>query len=429
MNKLQIKEYQMIFHNRNTQWRGIDLAVRLIGVLVWLLLVVGSVQGQTIPAEQVRAVSWSPDGQQVALAYQDGTLKLYNAASAALALTINAHTSPFYTLAWSPDGALIASGGDNALRVWAAVTGALVYEYREVGDDILVVAWKPDGSQIIASAAESLGNSKNSVVVERSTWQASPFHLPTTSDIAWSPDLTQIVITAIVGVRVINASTFETISEYARPQPTGRPNLIGQPFGVVWHPDGGSFAVAMGDGRVVLYQTGTADPVAIFAANEYMGDDYFLAVVRALRFDAAGQTLTALSSDGTLRMWDVQTGAVLLEQRGELNYAAGFSPTGVRVAVGLAVSYPSQALQLQAAPTALADAGVSIWVPDPSRATLAALGQQCGLAPATTESLVQELRSDSSEAIAQTLANLPDGLASACEADLRALLAVFPPSP
>src|SRR5260370_30012387 len=45
--------------------------------------------------------------------------------------TYRGHAGSVYAVAWSPDGARLASGGgDNTVQVWDAATGSHVFTYR-----------------------------------------------------------------------------------------------------------------------------------------------------------------------------------------------------------------------------------------------------------------------------------------------------------
>jgi WD40 repeat protein len=66
------------------------------------------------------AVSW-PRG------LDDNTIRLWDAASGALLRTLEGHTNTVLSVAFSPDGRLLASGSlDNTIRLWDAASGALL---------------------------------------------------------------------------------------------------------------------------------------------------------------------------------------------------------------------------------------------------------------------------------------------------------------
>jgi WD40 repeat protein len=66
---------------------------------------------------------------------------------------IYAHTHSVSALARSPDGRLIATGGDDSHpRIWNIDPGALQFE-QLLPSAITSVAWAPYGSQLTASSA------------------------------------------------------------------------------------------------------------------------------------------------------------------------------------------------------------------------------------------------------------------------------------
>jgi WD40 repeat protein len=61
-----------------------------------------------------------------------------------------------YALAWAPDGARLASGGqDQAVHLWNTTTGRQVFAYRSrfSTGGVLALAWSPDDKQIASVSA------------------------------------------------------------------------------------------------------------------------------------------------------------------------------------------------------------------------------------------------------------------------------------
>ena len=72
---------------------------------------------------------------------------------ARLAQTLWGHGGSVRHVAYSPDGAWIASGSnDNTIRIWNAETGALTQTLGGHTHGVLSVAFSPDGSQLASSS-------------------------------------------------------------------------------------------------------------------------------------------------------------------------------------------------------------------------------------------------------------------------------------
>ena len=67
----------------------------------------------------VQAMAWSPDGASIASGGDDATAQVWNASTGEQLFVYMGHSSPVASVAWSPDGSRIASGsGDKTVQVW-----------------------------------------------------------------------------------------------------------------------------------------------------------------------------------------------------------------------------------------------------------------------------------------------------------------------
>ena len=99
----------------------------------------------------VNSVSFSPDGEMIASASDDGTVRLWNRAGNLLQTLVD-HDSSVNSVSFSPDGKTIASAGDdNNIKLWNR-DGKLLKTLRKHQDRVKAVSFSPDG-KTIASAS------------------------------------------------------------------------------------------------------------------------------------------------------------------------------------------------------------------------------------------------------------------------------------
>src|SRR5260221_960167 len=107
-------------------------------------------------APQKFALAWSPDERRIASGW-GSAVHISTALTGEHVLTYQGHTQTVRTVAWSPGGSRIASGGeDGTIQIWEAATGRLIATYRGHTANVLTLAWSPDGNYIASGSADGM---------------------------------------------------------------------------------------------------------------------------------------------------------------------------------------------------------------------------------------------------------------------------------
>jgi WD40 repeat protein len=215
------------------------------------------------------SVAFSPDGRLLATGADDGSVRLFDVTDPAhpRPLTVArgaGNADPIYTVVFAPDGGLVAAASVNtdSVQLWRLTSGdGLVRAGRDLGGMAsypIGLAFTPDSRTL------AIGNSDKSVYL----WNvASPAH----------------------------------------PRPVGAPlsGPSGQTWSVAFSPDGKALAAGANDGTVWLWNLADPGHPALTATLSGMPGHVF-----SVAFSPDGSQLAAASyDDGTVRLWDTSAAA------------------------------------------------------------------------------------------------------------------------
>ncbi|CAN9481224.1 unnamed protein product [Alternaria alternata] len=260
----------------------------------------------------VYAVAFSPDGQLVASASWDKTVRLWEAATGTHRSTLEGHSDGVTAVAFSPDGQLVASASwDKTVRLWEAATGTHRSTLEGHSEAVNAVAFSPNG-QLVASASwdKTVRLWEAATGTHRSTLEG---HSEAVNAVAFSPN----------GQLVASASGDKTVRLWEAATGTHRSTLEGHSDGVTavaFSPDGQLVASASGDKTVRLWEAATGTHCSTLEGHS--------SYVYAVAFSPDGQLVASASWDKTVRLWEAATGTHRSTLEGHSNgvNAVAFSP-------------------------------------------------------------------------------------------------------
>jgi TIR domain/WD domain, G-beta repeat len=236
---------------------------------------------------EVRVVAFSPDGLLLATAGDDWVARLWDVTSGQVRAQIS-HDAPVGDLAFSPDGRLLATGSYDT-RLWEVASGRELARVGPHGSSAVGVAFSPDG-RLLATASHD--GTARLWQVASGRERARVTHDRAVRAVAFSPD-SHLLVTASDWM----ARLWQVPSGRERTRVT-HDNLV---MGVAFSPDGGLLATASSDQTARLWEVPSGQECARVTHAQPSG--LMVGQVHGVAFSPDGRLLATASRDGTARLW------------------------------------------------------------------------------------------------------------------------------
>jgi WD40 repeat protein/DNA-binding SARP family transcriptional activator len=99
-------------------------------------------------------VAWSPDGASIATAGVDGSSRVFDASTGRQRFALNGHRSHVFDVDWSPDAThLVTASDDGTAKIWFLIGDSarnnITLSAQDTRNGVLGVAYSPDGSRLM----------------------------------------------------------------------------------------------------------------------------------------------------------------------------------------------------------------------------------------------------------------------------------------
>ncbi len=219
----------------------------------------------------IRAVALSQDGKHVAVGREDGRLQLWDWKASQVVLDVPGEQAPITSLALSADGNRGATGyQDGTIRVWEGIKGKEMLVLSEHKTPLVSLTFATDGTRLASTSEEG-----QTIMTYIETGQSQPVSFPNdakgSSALAFSPDGAWLALGSVKKT-IWLLSGRKTVGESIS---STRPVL-----------------------RAIVSDGSTGE-------------------VTSLAWDPTGTFLMSYSADGTVRIWNQETGQLETQEHQE----------------------------------------------------------------------------------------------------------------
>jgi WD40 repeat protein len=273
----------------------------------------------TLPHDNlVISVAYSPDGKLLATAGSDHLIYLWDVSSRQLIARLAGHTQQVWKVVFSPDGNRLASAGwDGTARIWDLKARLEIKTLNGHTGHVCGLAFSPDGSKLATGGWDK--QIKLWDVETGKELRSFNGHDNWVWSTTFSPDGKRLASTS--EDRTVRLWNIETGHEEAL-----LTDHVASVYSAAFSPDGKLLATCSNGGIVRLLNTRTLAEIANLSGHSFS--------VYAAAFSPDGTKLASAGVDRIVRVWDIVSAKEVARIKGHRDVIRGlsFSPDGRTIA-------------------------------------------------------------------------------------------------
>ena len=271
-------------------------------------------------SKSVASVAYNPNGQILASGSYDNTIKLWNLTKNKEIRTFKGHSAWVAGVAITPNNrSLVSSSYDNTIKLWNLVNGKPIRTFKGHSDSVGTLLVTKDGKTIISGSFDhtiKLWNLKSGEEIRTLSGHSSKV-----SAIAISPDNKMLVSGSDdQTIKIWNLLTGKLIRTLEAHQ--------GKVSSVAISPDGKTFVSGSHDKTIKLWNLETGEEIRTFVRDVSRDSKGHSEWVSCLAISPDGNILASGSGDRTIKLWSLVTGEEIETLKGHSGYitSLSFSP-------------------------------------------------------------------------------------------------------
>jgi WD40 repeat protein len=237
-------------------------------------------------SDEVRCVSWSPNGSNLASGSLDKSVRIWDPETQQTLLTYTGHTQAVKAIAYAQSGLLASGGGDNVVRVWNSNTGEDTISSRDLGGEVSSLTWTASNAAIFVG---TLGTGLHEINMDQKL--ETPLGAKNVIDtLSLSPDGRYLAIGLRSGtVTILSLPSKTLFHTYA----SERTNTI---LALAWSPKSDLLAIVNNNQKVDILDLTTRSIVKSTTT---------ISNVNSLSWEPGNTGRLAMArADGTISIWD-----------------------------------------------------------------------------------------------------------------------------
>jgi len=267
----------------------------------------------------ISSVAFSPNGEVIASGSDDKTIKLWQVQDGQEIVTLAGHANSVHTVVFSPDGKILASSShDKTIKLWRMKDAQEIRTLSGHINSVYGLAFSPDGETVASSSWDK--TIKLWRVKDGQEIRTFSGHINLVYCVAFSPDGETLASSSwdrtIKIWRVKDGKLIRTL--------TGHTDCVRC---VAFSPNGEFLASGSHDNTIKIWWVKDWQEVLTIAGHSWYVD--------SIAFSPDGEVI-ASSSNQTIKIWRVKDGQELCNILGHTNsvYSVNFSPEGEFLASG-----------------------------------------------------------------------------------------------